>query len=176
MALEIPANLIRLFLVADKRGLDIHPDALREVSRRARALGPAWRKDRGCARGVSGGGRLSTNHPGAALRRMNEADVLGRFVPEFGRIVAQMQFNMYHHYTVDEHTLQAIDAISEIEHGEHAKQHPLSSAIFSKIINRRALYLGCCCTTPARAKAISRSKAKNRRARRANAWVCRMRK
>ena len=52
-----------------------------------------------------------------------------------------MQFNMYHHYTVDEHTLQAIDAMSEIEHGRHARQHPLSSEIFAKIINRRALYL-----------------------------------
>jgi [protein-PII] uridylyltransferase len=62
-------------------------------------------------------------------------------VPEFGRIVAQMQFNMYHHYTVDAHTLQAIETMSEIERGEHKDRHPLSSAIFSKIINRRALYL-----------------------------------
>ncbi|MBS0386700.1 MAG: [protein-PII] uridylyltransferase [Proteobacteria bacterium] len=139
-ALEIPANLIRLFAVADKRGLDIHPDALREVSRRARSLGPAWRKDE-ASRAAFLEVATSTTHPGAALRRMNEADVLGRFVPEWGRIVAQMQFNMYHHYTVDEHTLQAIDVISEIERGEHAEQHPLSSAIFSKIINRRALYL-----------------------------------
>ena len=72
---------------------------------------------------------------------MNEAGVLGKFVPEFGRIVAQMQFNMYHHYTVDEHTLQAIDAMSEIEHGRHKDQHPLATEIFPKIINRRALYL-----------------------------------
>ena len=139
-ALDTPANLIRVFGIADKRGLDIHPDALRQVSRRARSLAPAWRKDE-AARAAFLEVATSTNHPGAALRRMNEADVLGRFLPEVGRIVAQMQFNMYHHYTVDEHTLQAIDVISEIEHGEHAKQHPLSSAIFSKIINRRALYL-----------------------------------
>jgi [protein-PII] uridylyltransferase len=72
---------------------------------------------------------------------MNEAGVLGKFVPEFGRIVAQMQFNMYHHYTVDAHTLQAIETMSEIERGEHKDHHPLSSAVFPKIINRRALYL-----------------------------------
>jgi [protein-PII] uridylyltransferase len=72
---------------------------------------------------------------------MNEAGVLGKFVPEFGRIVAQMQFNMYHHYTVDEHTLQAIGAMSDIKHGRHKSQHPLSTAVFSKIINRRSLYL-----------------------------------
>ncbi|MBI3439778.1 MAG: [protein-PII] uridylyltransferase [Proteobacteria bacterium] len=139
-ALDTPANLIRLFAIADKRGLDIHPDALREVSRRARSLGPAWRKDE-AARAAFLEVATSADHPGAALRRMNEADVLGRFMPEVGRIVAQMQFNMYHHYTVDEHTLQAIDVISEIEHGEHAKQHPLATSIFPKIINRRALYL-----------------------------------
>ena len=39
---------------------------------------------------------------------MNEAGVLGRFIPPFGRIVAMMQFNMYHQYTVDEHLLRAV--------------------------------------------------------------------
>ena len=73
---------------------------------------------------------------------MNEAGVLGKFMPEFGRIVAQMQFNMYHHYTVDEHTLQAIDAIAEIEHGRHKDAASrCRREIFPKIINRRALYL-----------------------------------
>ncbi len=67
--------------------------------------------------------------------------MLGRFVPEFGRVVAQMQFNMYHHYTVDEHTLRAIAVISDIEHGRCAEEHPLATEIFPKIVNRRALYL-----------------------------------
>src|SRR5262249_12723753 len=75
-ALETPENLIRIFGIADKRGLDIHPDALRQVSRRARALGPAWRKDE-ASRAAFLDVATSANHPGAALRRMNEADVLG---------------------------------------------------------------------------------------------------
>jgi [protein-PII] uridylyltransferase len=108
-------------------------------ARRVRALSPAWRKD-GESRAAFPEVATSKS-PGAALRLMNEAGVLGKFLPEFGRIVAQMQFNMYHHYTVDEHTLQAIDAMSEIEHGRHKDQHPLATEIFSKIINRRALYL-----------------------------------
>jgi len=137
---DTPANLIRLFEIADKRDLDVHPAALGEASRRVRALAPAWRKDSD-SRAAFLEVAASKHHPGAALRLMNEAGVLGKFLPEFGRIVAQMQFNMYHHYTVDEHTLQAIDAMSEIEHGHHNKQHPLSTEIFSKIINRRALYL-----------------------------------
>jgi [protein-PII] uridylyltransferase len=139
-ALDAPANLIRIFEIADRHGLDIHPDAQRAVTQRVRAMIPAWRKDE-TSRAAFLAAVTSENNPGAVLRRMNEADVLGRFVPEVGRIVAQMQFNMYHHYTVDEHTLLAIDAISEIEHGLHAKQHPLATEIMPKIVNRRALYL-----------------------------------
>ena len=47
----------------------------------------------------------SRKDPETALRRMNEAGVFGRFIPDFGRVVAQMQYDMYHVYTVDEHTL-----------------------------------------------------------------------
>ena len=57
----------------------------------------------------------SSNAPEVVLRRMNEAGVLGRFIPDFGRIVAMMQFNMYHHYTVDEHLLRSIGVLAEIE-------------------------------------------------------------
>jgi [protein-PII] uridylyltransferase len=138
--LDDAANVIRLFEIAEKHDLDVHPMALGEAARRARRLPPAWRRDE-AARAAFLDVVASPRHPGAALRLMNEAGVLGRFVPEFGRIVAQMQFNMYHHYTVDEHTLQAVDAISEIEHGRHKDQHPLATEIFAKIINRRALYL-----------------------------------
>ena len=42
---------------------------------------------------------------------MNEVGVLGAFIPEFGRIVAMMQFNMYHHYTVDEHIIRTISTL-----------------------------------------------------------------
>ena len=135
-----PANLIRLFEIAERRNLDVHPAALSEVARRARRVGTAWRKNE-AAREAFLNLATSPRRPAAALRLMNEAGVLGKFLPEFGRVVAQMQFNMYHHFTVDEHTLQAIEAISEIESGKHAAQHPLSTSIFEKIINRRALYL-----------------------------------
>ena len=56
---------------------------------------------------------------------MNEAGVLGRFIPDFGRIVAMMQFNMYHHYTVDEHLIRAVGILAEIERGDFAGDHPL---------------------------------------------------
>ena len=138
--LDAPVNLLRLFQIADERGLDVHPAALSEASRRLARITPAARRDP-AAQAAFLAVAASPHQPAAALALMNEAGVLGRFVPEFGRIVAQMQFNMYHHFTVDEHTLRAVEAISEIEKGLHGDQHPLATSIFPKIINRRALFL-----------------------------------
>ena len=79
--------------------------------------------------------------PDLVLRWMNEAGVFGRFVPDFGRVVAQMQFDMYHHYTVDEHSIRAIGLLAAIERGELAEDHPLSTALFRQIGSRRVLYV-----------------------------------
>ena len=59
----------------------------------------------------------SRKDPALTLTRMNETGLLGRFIPDFGRIVAQMQHNLYHVYTVDEHTIRAIGILSQIENG-----------------------------------------------------------
>ena len=72
---------------------------------------------------------------------MNEAGVFGRFIPDFGRVVAQMQFDMYHHYTVDEHSIRAIGLLSRIERGELQEEHKLATALFKLIASRRALYV-----------------------------------
>src|SRR3546814_19723463 len=71
----------------------------------------------------------SPRDPETVLRWMNEAGVFGRLVPDFGRVVAQMQFDMYHHYTVAEHTIRAIGLLSQIEHGTPKADHPLSTGI-----------------------------------------------
>ncbi len=73
---------------------------------------------------------------------MNEAGVLGRFIPEFGRIVAMMQFNMYHHYTVDEHLIRAVGILAAIERGRFCRRTircPPRS--FRPLTSRRALYV-----------------------------------
>jgi [protein-PII] uridylyltransferase len=72
---------------------------------------------------------------------MNEVGVLGAFIPDFGRIVAMMQFNMYHHYTVDEHTIQAVSTLSQIERGELAAELPVATEILKRGLNRRVLYV-----------------------------------
>jgi [protein-PII] uridylyltransferase len=79
--------------------------------------------------------------PERTLTLMNEADVLGRYLPEWGRIVAKMQFNMYHSYTVDEHTLRAVGVIAGIADGRFAEDHPLATAIMPLISDREALFL-----------------------------------
>jgi [protein-PII] uridylyltransferase len=72
---------------------------------------------------------------------MNEAGVLGRFIPEFGKIVAMMQFNMYHHYTVDEHLIRTVSVLSGIDKGEGEREHPLASKLMPGIEEREALYV-----------------------------------
>ncbi len=137
--IDKPVNMLRIFTVADRLGLDIHPNALSVITRQLRAFTPDMRESDE-AREAFFDALLETGQPGETLRRMNEAGILGRFLPEFGGIVAQTQFNMYHHYTVDEHTLRAVDTIAEIERGESSR-HPLASEIFRILSHRRALYL-----------------------------------
>jgi [protein-PII] uridylyltransferase len=135
-----PVGLIRLFHVAQRTEIDIHPRALRRAGQSVRLIDAKLRENPE-ANQLFLEILTSPNDPEAALRRMNEAGVLGRFIPDFGRVVAQMQYDMYHHYTVDEHTLFAIGILHKIEKGELRAEAPLSTALFPTIISRRALYL-----------------------------------
>ncbi|THD74451.1 MAG: [protein-PII] uridylyltransferase [Phenylobacterium sp.] len=135
-----PINLLRLFRIADARNLDLHPDAFTAATRASGLISSAVRRDRHAAKvflDILARGR----DPQRTLTLMTEAGVLGRFIPEFGRIVAQMQFNMYHSYTVDEHTLRAVGVIAEISAGRFAEDHPLSTAIMPMVEDREALFL-----------------------------------
>lgn len=134
-----PVRLIEMFALADKHGLEIHPLAMRAAARDAK-LADDIRKDPE-ANAFFLDVLTSPRDPETVLRWMNEAGVFGRFVPDFGRVVAQMQFDMYHHYTVDEHTIRAIGLLSKIEHGELNEDHPLSTAIMKQIVSRRVLYV-----------------------------------
>jgi len=137
---EDPVNLMRLFAVAGRLGAGIHPDALKAARRSLALVRPSV-----CASGEANAIflELLTGHgdPEASLRVMNEAGVLGRFIPEFGRVVAMMQFNMYHHFTVDEHLIRTIGVLAAIENGALAEDHPLAASIFPTLTSRRALYV-----------------------------------
>ncbi|HYF23970.1 MAG TPA: [protein-PII] uridylyltransferase, partial [Caulobacteraceae bacterium] len=135
-----PVNLLRLFRTADRADLDLHPDAFTAVTRSLHLITPKVRRDPQAtaafldvlARG---------NQPYRTLSLMNDAGLLGRFLPEFGRVVAQTQLNRHHAYTVDEHTLRAIGVINDVERGRFEQEHPLSTSIMARIADKEALYL-----------------------------------
>jgi len=135
-----PLNLLRLFHLAQEHELDIHPQALKLVTRSLKLVDAKLRRNKEANR-LFLEMLVSRNDPETTLRRLNESGVFGRFIPDFGRVVAQMQHDMYHVYTVDEHTLFAIGLLHRIEVGTLAHDHPLSTEIIHKIQSRRALYL-----------------------------------
>jgi [protein-PII] uridylyltransferase len=135
-----PVRLLELFALAAREQLEIHPEAMRSATRDAALI------DRKVREAPQANALflevLTTIHsPELALRWMNEAGVFGRFIPDFGRVVAQMQFDMYHHYTVDEHSIRALGLLAAIERGELKADHPLSTAIMKQIASRRVLYV-----------------------------------
>ncbi|HEX8448783.1 MAG TPA: [protein-PII] uridylyltransferase, partial [Allosphingosinicella sp.] len=135
---EDPVRLLQIFALADLYGLEIHPLAMRSAARDSKLVDEV--RDDPRANRLFLDVLTSPRDPETVLRWMNEAGVFGRFVPDFGRVVAQMQFDMYHHYTVDEHSIRAIGLVSRIEKGELKDDHPLATALFRHIASRRVLY------------------------------------
>ncbi len=135
-----PVNLIRFFAQAERTSAFFHPAAVRLLRRSLRLVDDKLRRDPEANR-IFLEILCSEVNPEPTLRRMNEAGVLGRFIPDFGKVVSMMQFNMYHHYTVDEHLIRTVGVLSDIERGVAAEPHPLATKIFSTIQSRRALYV-----------------------------------
>jgi [protein-PII] uridylyltransferase len=135
-----PVNFIRLFALADEQQAAFAPEVLRLVRANLRLIDDSLRQNPAANRLFL---RLLTDarDPAAVLRNMNEAGVLGQFIPDFRRVVSMMQFNMYHRFTVDEHLIRIIGFLSDIERGRFALEHPVSTEIIRTIDNRRALYV-----------------------------------
>jgi [protein-PII] uridylyltransferase len=136
---EDRVNILRLFSFADAHGVSVHPDALKRV-RRSLLLVTKLRQEPE-ANHLFVNLLTGSRDPEKTLRRLNEAGVLARFIPEFGKIVAMMQFNMYHHYTVDEHLIRAVGILSQIERGRLKEDHPVASDIIHSLVSRRVLYV-----------------------------------
>ncbi|HET9812302.1 MAG TPA: [protein-PII] uridylyltransferase [Sphingomicrobium sp.] len=135
-----PVRLLEMFALAARERLEVHPNAMRAATRDAPLIDRKVRYDPR-ANALFMETLTSLHSPETVLRWMNEAGVFGRFVPDFGRVVAQMQFDMYHHYTVDEHSIRALGLLAAIERGELKQDHPISTAIFRQIASRRVLYV-----------------------------------
>jgi len=135
-----PRNLIKGFMLAGRHDLHFHPDAIKAIRRSFKLIGPELRHDRQANTWFL---EILTapTYVERILRQMNEAGVLGRFVPEFGKIVALMQFNMYHHYTVDEHLIRAVGVMADIANGGLREQLPLTHELLPHLNDTRLLYV-----------------------------------
>ncbi|MEO0669832.1 MAG: [protein-PII] uridylyltransferase [Pseudomonadota bacterium] len=133
-------NLLRLFEEALRTGMLIHPDAMRLIKSNLHLIDDGMRNDAEAQR-IFLDLLLKHGNPERALRRMNELGVLSAFIPEFEHIVAMMQFNMYHSYTVDEHIIQCVAQLAKIEKGELIENLPVVSSILKDGVNRRILYV-----------------------------------
>jgi len=133
-------NLLRVFEEGLRTKYLLHPNVMRIVTSNLDLIDDEMREDPEAQR-IFLDLLLKHGNPERSLRRMNELGVLAAFIPEFEAIVAMMQFNVYHHYTVDEHIIQTISCLAQIERGELVEDLPLSSSILKEGVNRRVLYV-----------------------------------
>ena len=133
-------NLLRVFDEALRTGYRLHPNVMRLIAANLDLIDDDMR-DNPEAQAIFLDLLINRGNPERALRRMNELGVLAAFIPEFEPIVAMMQFNVYHSYTVDEHIIQTISCLAQIERGELVEDLPLSSSILKSGLNRRVIYV-----------------------------------
>ena len=135
-----PELMIQMFQIAQQNSLDIHPHALRKLHANLRWIDAAFRenpKHNEMFIDIV----TSRQNPERMLRLMNDSGFLGKFLPDFGRIVAMMQFDMYHSYTVDEHTVFAMGILNGIESGRLSQIAPVASLAVHEINLRDELYV-----------------------------------
>jgi [protein-PII] uridylyltransferase len=138
--LEDPINLLRIFEESLRSGYFLHPNAMRLIAANLNRIDDSVRDNPETHR-IFMDLLLKHGNPVRALRRMNELNLLGALIPDFENIVAMMQFNVYHSYTVDEHIIQTISVLAQIERGELIEDLPLSSSILKAGVNRRVIYV-----------------------------------
>ena len=138
-----PAQFVLLFEEARRTGRDIHPRALQIVARHARRVNAAITAE---PKVIEAFLRILTA-PDAEmhLRRLNDAEILARLIPEFSHVVGQMQFDRYHTYTVDEHILVAVGKLHEIAQGAYNEMLPLASEVVKEFQGNRVLFLAMLC-------------------------------
>jgi len=135
-----PIKMLQIFELSLRNDLDVHPDALQWITRNLSKITRAVQRDP-AANKVFMDILTAENNPEVTLRHMNECGLFGRFLPDFRRVVAQMQYDMYHVYTTDEHTIRALGILHRIEKGELTADHPVASQIIGKVLSREVLYV-----------------------------------
>ena len=133
-----PVLMLRIFRMARERGLEIHPLAFRAIVRHARHVARLRGQPEASAEFLD---ILSGRDPATWLRMLNEAGLISRLLPDWQRIVGLMQFDTYHVFTVDEHTIETIGVLAALERGDLAEVAPVASELIGQLQSRRALYV-----------------------------------
>ena len=142
--LDQPELMIGIFWYLHRLDIEIHPAAWQMLTRNLNIIDADLRRNDVANEGFMQL-LLDSKNPVPTLKRMNESGVLGKFIPDFGLLAGQMQFDLYHSYTVDEHILTAIDYMHKIESGQMADELPLASSVMPEIKQRQVMYLALFC-------------------------------
>ncbi len=139
-----PLRMMELFSVACAHGLDIHPRTLQAITRNVKRVDKSFRENaEACAQFMA-----ILQHPEhleKTVHIMTEVGLLGRFIPAFARITGQTQFNMYHIYTVDEHTIVALSQLRRVRLGAFNDDLPIASKVVGMVQSPHVLTLALFC-------------------------------
>jgi [protein-PII] uridylyltransferase len=137
---EDPVNLLRVFLDAQRHGVEIIHASRRLLRRHAHLLDEEVRV-RPDAVGVFKE-ILRGRNVAHTLRAMHEAGVLGAFLPEFGALTCMVLHDAYHIYTVDEHSLRAVQELEWLRAGKYQEMVPLLTHVMRDVDRHDLLLLG----------------------------------
>lgn len=138
--LKQPSQMMRFFQISLREKLDMHPKDLQLISRNLDLIDRRFRTSKEVNEAFLDI-LLSPNNPEMTLRYMSEAGLLGKYLPDFGRVAGQMQFDMYHIYTVDEHILRVVGILHDIGKGKFAREMPVATEVMPLIHSRPVLFV-----------------------------------
>jgi len=136
---EDPFRLIRVFLYAQQRELELSSELQQLIRRRTRLVNRTFQYAR-AARETFQAILSRKGQVGRILRMMHEVDLLGKYLPEFGELTCLVQHEFFHRYTADEHTLVCIEKLDLLIDTEDPKLAPYKS-LFLKLEDPYVLYL-----------------------------------
>ena len=137
-----PYSMLELFLILQQNPeiKGIRADTIRQLHAHLHLIDNIFRadnKNRSLFMDVIRQGTGLTH----ALHKMNEIGILGAYIPEFGVVVGQMQHDLFHTYTVDQHTLFLVRNLRRFACEEYKSEFPLCSGVFQEIAKPEILYI-----------------------------------